>query len=276
MKLGIDSGNYAVKICGEHGLMTFNSSIGEARQVNLQQVHGQDDMVFEYEGESGFAGSLAMFESEFGGSIMGSNKMHRDTKLRTLIGIHRYVSLYNLNETEFDIVVGQPIINHTYEDKERMKVMLRGSHTIKVNGVEKTFNINRAEIAAECASAYWSNAKSGLVRIIDIGSGTVNYSTVLDGRFIDKDSGTLDFGMNTNKTTNLNALSRGIVTHVLKKWKATDQVVIVGGIAETVQSNLKEYLPNIEVLYPIFNQQYVSPIFANAIAFYLIGVNVYE
>lgn len=276
MKLGVDSGNYCVKICGEYGLLTFNSAIGEARQINLQQVHGQDDMVFEYEGESGFAGSLAEFESEFGGSIMGSNKMHRDTKLRTLIGIHRYITLYNLNETEFDIVLGQPIINHTHEDKERMKNMLRGSHTIKVNGFEKSLNINRVEIAAEGASSYWSNPKSGLVRIIDIGSGTTNYSTVLDGRFIDKDSGTLSFGMNTNKTNNLNALSRGIVTHVLKKWKANDQVVIVGGIAETIQPHLKEYLPNIEVLYPIYNQQFANPIFANAIAFYLIGVNVYE
>jgi plasmid segregation protein ParM len=31
-------------------------------------------MYFEYQGETGFAGSLALYESEFGGSIMGDTK----------------------------------------------------------------------------------------------------------------------------------------------------------------------------------------------------------
>jgi plasmid segregation protein ParM len=67
MRLGIDAGNYKVKICGERGLMDFISSIGEAREIKLHQNHGQDDMVFEYEGDTGFAGSLALYESEFSG-----------------------------------------------------------------------------------------------------------------------------------------------------------------------------------------------------------------
>jgi plasmid segregation protein ParM len=276
MKLGIDAGNFKVKICGEKGLMNFISAIGESRQINLQQVHGMDDMYFEYQGEKGFAGSLALYESEFGGSIMGDTKAHTDTKLRVLIGIHRYVSLYQIEDKEFDIVIGQPISKHTPEEKTRMKDMLKGWHTIIVNGIEKSFNIRNIEVAAEGVSAYWSNAKNGLVRILDIGSGTVNYSTVLDGRYIDKDSGTLTFGVNTNKTNNLQALTRGIITHVLKKWNSSDKTVIVGGIAEQILPNLNGYFSNVEVLYPIYNQQYVNPIFANAIAFYIVAVNIYE
>jgi plasmid segregation protein ParM len=277
MKLGIDAGNFMVKVAGEKGLMNFISAIGESRQINLQQVHGQDDMVFEYQGETGFAGSLALYESEFGGSLMGDSKAHNDTKIRTLIAIHRYVSLYQLEEKEFDIVVGQPITKHIPEEKSRIKEMLKGWHTIIVNGVEKSFNIRNIEVAAEGVSSYWStNPQSGLVRILDIGSGTVNFSTVYEKRFIDKDSGTLSFGVNTNKTNNIQALSRGIATHVLKKWNSQDKVLIVGGIAETIHPHLKEYFPNSEILYPIFNQQYASPIFANSIAFHIIGVNIYE
>jgi plasmid segregation protein ParM len=276
MRLGIDAGNYKVKICGERGLMDFVSAIGEARQINLQQIHGQDDMYFQYQGETGFAGSLALYESEFGGSLMGTTKAHTDTKLRVLIGIHRYISLYQVDEKEFDIVIGQPISKHNYDEKKRIKEMLKGWHTIIVNGVEKSFHIRNCEVAAEGVSSFWSNPINGLIRILDIGSGTVNYSTVLDQRFIDKDSGTLPFGVNTNKTDNLQALSRGIATHALKKWSPSDNTFIVGGIAEQILPHLKGYFSNIAVLYPIFNQQYANPIFANAIAFYIIGVNIYE
>lgn len=277
MKLGIDAGNYRVKVSGEYGLMDFHSAIGEGRELNLQQIHGDDDMWFEYEGEFGFAGSLALYESEFGGSILGDNKAHRDTLLRVLIGINRYCQLYQIEETVFDIIIGQPISSHTIEAKEKLKKMIKGQHTISVNGVEKTFSINQCEVAAEGVSSYWSGDRpEGLIRILDIGSGTVNFSTVLNGKFIDKDSGTIPFGVNTNKSNNLNALCRGIATHTSKKWNPNDNVFIVGGIAETVQPHLKEYFPNTEVLYPIFNQQYVSPIYANAIAFHMIAVNIYE
>jgi plasmid segregation protein ParM len=276
MKLGFDAGNYRVKICGDYGLMDFISTIGEARQINLQQVHGQDDMAFEYEGENGFAGTLALYESEFGGSLMGDTKAHRDTLLRVLIGIHRYTIIYNIEENEFDIVIGQPISKHIPEEKQRIKEMIKGRHTIIVNGIEKSFHIRRVECAAEGVSSFWSNPRTGLVRILDIGSGTVNYSTVLDQRFIDKDSGTLSFGVNTNKSNNIQALSRGIATHVLKKWDSQDKVLVVGGISEQIVEHLKTYFPNVEVLYPIFNQQHVNPIFGNAVAFYFIGVNIYD
>jgi hypothetical protein len=57
--------------------------------------------------------------------------------------------------------------------------------------------------------------------------------------------------------------------------ESEDKVLVVGGIAETALPHLKQYFPNVEVLYPIYNQQYVNPIYANAIAFYIVGVNVY-
>jgi plasmid segregation protein ParM len=154
--------------------------------------------------------------------------------------------------------------------------MLKGWHTIVVNGIEKSFHIRNVECAAEGISSFWSNPQNGLVRILDIGSGTVNYSTVFDQRYIDKDSGTLSFGVNTNKSNNLQALARGIATHTLKKWSPQDRVFVVGGISDTILPHLKQYFPNVEVLYPIFNQQYINPIIANAIAFYIIGVNIYE
>lgn len=276
MKLGIDAGNFKVKIAGEFGLMDFISAIGESRAINLQQIHGQDDMYFEYQGETGFAGSLALYESEFGGSIMGDTKAHRDTRLRVLIGIHRYITMYKIDEDEFDIVLGQPISKHNYEEKTKIKEMLVGDHVISVNGIEKMIHIRNIEVAAEGVSAYWSNPQSGMIRLLDIGSGTVNYSTVFEQRYIDKDSGTLQFGVNTNKSNSLHSLARGIATHTLKKWNIDDSIFVVGGIAETILPHLKEYFPTVEVLYPKYSSQLVNPIFANAISFYIVAVNIYE
>lgn len=276
MILGIDAGNHKVKIAGEYGLMDFISAIGESREINLKQVHGDDDMVFKYEGREGFAGSLALYESEFGGSLMGDSKAHEDAKIRTLIGLHRYSSIHNLNNESFQLILGQPISKHVESEKDKIKQMLIGSHSIEVNGIEKSFNINQIHVAAEGASAFFCNPCEGLVRIIDLGSGTCNYSTMIDGRFVDKESGTLHFGVNTNKTNDINALARGIATNTLKKWGSNDPVFVVGGIAEQIQTHLTDYYPNIQVLHPVFNKQFVSPIYANAIAFYNIAVNVYE
>jgi plasmid segregation protein ParM len=276
MKLGVDAGNFKIKIAGEHGLMDFISSIGEARELNLQQVHGNEDIVFGYKGEVGFAGTLAMYESEFGGSIMGDTKAHKDTLIRILIGIHRYISTYGITDKEFDIVIGQPISKHNINEKTRIKDMVRGWHTIIVNGIEKSFHIRNVECAAEGISCFWSNPQLGLVRILDIGSGTVNYSTINNQHYIDKDSGTLPFGVNTNKSNNIQALSRGIATHTLKKWNSQDNVFIVGGVAEIIIPYIKEYFPNAKILHPLYRQQLVNPIYANAIAFYIIAVNVYE
>jgi plasmid segregation protein ParM len=277
MILGIDSGNYMVKVVGEKGALSFISTIGEAREINLKQKHGEDDMYFEYEGKKGFAGTLALYESEFCGSIMGGTKNHTDNKTRVLLGIHRYLTKFNLRDNQIQIVVGQPISMHNEDEKSQIRDMLTGKHTISVNEVEKTFWITSVIVAAEGGSAYWSGKqKEGLIRLIDVGSGTVNCCTILDSRFIDRESETLNFGANTTKTKDLSALARGIATHTLKKWNREDEVYVVGGIAEEIATPLQQYFNRVQILYPILNELYIKPVYANAVAFYRIGVSVYE
>jgi plasmid segregation protein ParM len=277
MILGIDSGNYMVKVVGEKGALSFISTIGEAREINLKQKHGEDDMYFEYEGKKGFAGTLALYESEFCGSIMGGTKNHTDNKTRVLLGIHRYLTKFNLSDNQIQIVVGQPISMHNEDEKSQIRDMLTGKHTISVNGVEKTFWITSIIVAAEGASSYWSGKqKEGLIRLIDVGSGTVNCCTILDSRFIDRESETLNFGANTTKTKDLSALARGIATHTLKKWNREDEVYVVGGIAEDIASPLQHYFERVQILYPMLNELYIKPVYANVVAFYNIGVSVYE
>lgn len=275
--IGIDAGNNRVKVFGERGEDIFLSDLGEYRDLKLTNKMMKDDMIYEYNGVKGFAGTLAQRESEFGGSMMGTNKAHTDMLIRVLIALHRYSQA---QETNFNIIIGQPIINHTESYKNKMRDMLIKEHIFTLNDIEKRIIINRVEIAAEGASAYWSAPKKGKVRIIDAGSGTVNIATIENGMYIDKESDTLNFGLNTNISKDLNAFSRRVAINCLKKWNRNDEVYIVGGNAEGLLVPMLYHFPNAKVLKPVVEEngktKILPPVFANAVAFYKIAKKVYK
>lgn len=275
MILGIDAGNRKTKIVTEKGAYMFESTIGEYRERKLVERFGDDDMVFEYEERKGFAGTLARYESEFGGSRKGDSKAHEEAKLRILLAIHRHS-----NDIVNDIVVGQPISTHSESEKVKIQDMLKGTHFLKVdygNGfLEKKIIIRRVLVAAEGCSAILCRPQQGLVRLIDVGSGTVNFGTINDMRFIDRDSFTERFGLETNKTKDMEAIARKIANVALDKWHENDKVLLIGGGAIPLFEHLKTYFPNCELLKPIHNNQELSPAFANAVAFYRIGEMLYE
>jgi plasmid segregation protein ParM len=199
--IGIDAGNNEVKACGPSGVDKFPSDIGEYRDRRLKQQHSPDDMVWEYNGKKGFAGTLARYESEYNGKMMGSTKAHEDTLLRVLLALHRQ------DDEVFHLVVGQPIESHTEVQKAKIITMLTGAHRITVNGRAKTLHIADVKVAAEGGASYWSCPVPGVVHQLDIGSGTINWATLIDGRYIDKDSFTMGFGANNTKTYDLEAMA---------------------------------------------------------------------
>jgi plasmid segregation protein ParM len=262
MIFGIDAGNYKVKARWQGGVGDFLSDIGEYRDVNLKQAHGPDDMIFEYDGRMGFAGSLAKYESEFCGSIMGDSKAHEDAKLRILLALHRFGG----SAVNFDIVVGQPIKKHNDTEKALIKKMLTGKHELTVNGERKVFIINRVEIAAEGASAFWCKPGPGKRRIIDPGSGTVNCATL--------------FGTETSKTNDPDSLARAVAAAMSKKWSiARDPIDLIGGKAEELEEPFKKYFPNLQVMRPLVNidgtLRPVHPVYCNASAFFEIAKRVF-
>lgn len=274
MILGIDAGNEDTKVCGPFGISKFASAIGPYRERNLRQTFGEDDMEFEYEGRKGFAGTLVKFECDWVNTRKGDSKAHFEAKLRVLLAIHRYG-----DDKEYDIVVGQPISTHSPEQKQAIKKMLLGDHELTVNGSKKAFTIRQVEVAAEGGSASLADPKKGLVRIIDIGSGTVNFATLYDMRYVDRDSFTVSVGMATARNKNYADMAQGIANEALQRWKDSDYIRLVGGGAEVLYPYLKEYFPNCEVLTPKIQSaemiQMVHPVYANAVGFYQIAVKIY-
>ncbi len=270
MIVGLDAGNYEVKAVFQGGHDRFPSDLGEYRERNLEQRFSENDMVVEYWNKKFFAGTLAKYESEFSARIMGDSKWHEDCKLRILIALHR------IGHDVYQIVVGQPIGKHVHQEKEEIKGMLKGHHTVTINSTRREFFIPRVEVAAEGGSAFWASPRDGLVRIIDIGSGTVNCATLHNKRYIDRDSFSIMVGMNTTKTRDMSALARNIAAEAGKKWSKNDMVKVVGGAGESMAPYLQEHFPRTEVIRPSIGRQVLSPVFANAVGFYRIGAGIYD
>lgn len=263
--VAIDAGNYETKFYDGQQIKRYPSVIGyDWRERNLKQQQGEFDFEWEYRGQKGFAGTLALYESECAESRKGDSKAHPDALLRILIALHQFTDV-----TEQKIVVGQPIKTHTPDEKQLIKEMIVGRHELTVNGKRRLLLINRCEVAAEGVTAGLLVPGGGTVRVIDIGSGTVNYGTLIDRRFNDKGSFTLTQGMETIRTPDPIAFGRQIALRALAYgWSKDDAVYLCGGGTEPLIDAIRAYLPNTQ---PIVG----DPVTANVRAFYLIARRLY-
>jgi len=264
--IGIDAGGHAVKLYDGRQFRQFPAAIGyDWRERNLRQKHGEHDYEWEYNGERGFAGTLALYESQMAETTKGDTKAHPDARLRVLIALHQFAQ-----GIEHDIVVGQPIKTHTPEQKELIKGLLRGRHDITVNGERRIIVVRRCEVAAEGVSAGLLIPGMGRRRVIDIGSGTVNFGTLIDRRFTDQGSGTLVLGMDTILNPDPSAFARHIAAYAIRLgWNKREVVDLCGGGAEGLQPELRKLFAAAELIKPGMSA------LVNAEAFYLIAKGLY-
>lgn len=266
--VGIDGGNNEVKVVGEKNTFKFYSNIGEYRELRLESTF-VDKMVFDYKGRKWFGGDLARRESEWLGSMSGDSKAHEELLIRVLLALHRYS-----DETSFRIVVGQPISKHLPRYKDAIKSLLIGTHEFTLNDVTKQITVEQCAVVAEGAGAFWSNPKRGLIRIIDVGSATVNCVSIQDGEYIDKDSFTIKGGVDS-ESSDLFSIARSVSMKALKKWARKDNVYVAGGCAEQMIEPFQYHFTNVRVLNPQIKTEggisQLHPVFANAMGFYNVG-----
>lgn len=270
LKVGADVGRRNVKIYDGENFITFPSIVGEYRELRFKDsLSLEDSFIVTINNEKYFVGSLAQRESEFCRQLLVEDKATDDFVVLTLLG------LFLTDEVEFDVVTGLPISLHTESNKVALKNLLEGVHDIEVNGVKKKLSINRVRVSVEGGGAFWANPKDGLVRIIDGGSKTINYITVLNKRLVDRDSGTLNFGFDTNVSNDIKQMCTRIAGELGKKWGKYDEVYTVGGNAEILADYLTGYFPNVKPYLldkKIKNGKDVDlNMFANAIGYYNIG-----
>lgn len=281
--LGIDAGNHMAKVAGPFGTDSYRTALCSWFERDIVEMHGADDMEFDIDGRKGFAGTIAVYEDEFGGgSMFGDTKAHEDTKIRVLLSIYRYGKKYGIDIKEVSLVTGQPIISHKDTDKAKIQDMLTGHHSFTVNGEDLAFHITEVGVGAEGAGAFWSDVRAGKIRQIDIGSGTVNCATVIDKLFINNASSTFNFGMETVKRKeDLASVARGVIQNTTKlKWDRSDNVRVCGGIAKDILPYIANYYSKAELLQPVLQEgshvTVADPVFANAIGFYKLARNTFR
>lgn len=273
--LGIDAGNHMAKVAGEYGIDSYRTAICEWFERDIVEMHGADDMEFEINDRKGFAGTIAVYEDEFGGgSMFGDSKAHADTLIRVLLAIYRYIKKYCPGVENVSLVTGQRIISHKDAEKKKIIEMLKGTHEFTVNGEWQRIHIHDVAVGAEGSGAYWASPEVKTVRIIDVGSGTVNCATVVDKRYINNASDTFNFGMETvNNKDDLASVARGIVRGTTKlKWGKNDTVLICGGIAKDILPFIADHYSSADLLQPLLkngsNVTVADPVYSNAIGFY--------
>lgn len=278
LNLGVDAGNYRAKVAGPYGVDSYRTAICDWFERNIEEDFGEDDMEFNFNSRKGFAGTLASFEDQFGGGAMyGNSKAHEDTLIRVLLAIHRYTQKYCPGFTKFNIVAGQPIVSHKKSEKGKLAEMLKGEHMITINRKLYRYTIEEVGIAAEGSGAYLSCPQDGKVRIIDIGSGTVNCATINQNKHINTASDTLDYGVETSGgVDNIDNIARGVIrSSTALKWSKGDTVMVCGGVTSEVIPLLAEHFTHIRPMIPQLNAidgtHAQLPTYANAVGFYEIA-----
>lgn len=271
--LGVDAGNHRAKVAGVYGVDMYRTAICDWFERDVAESFGEDDMEFEVSGRRGYAGSIAAYEDIYGGGMYGESKAHEDTLIRILLAISRYRAKYCPRFERFSIVTGQPIKTHKPDEKRLIADMLRGEHIFTVNGVKQCITIEEVGVAPEGSGAFWSSPQAGTVRIIDIGSGTVNCATIVDKHHINTASDTFNFGMETVGSAELGATARGIIRRTTElKWRNSDAVYVCGGVANEMLPFIKAHYPSARTVAPQLRRHegvsVLHPIYANAVGFY--------
>lgn len=276
--LGLDAGNYKIKVCGFYGVSSYSSAICPWFSRDVEEIFGSDDAEYEIDGMRGFSGTIAEYEDAFGGeSMYGLSKAHNDTKVRVLVSIYRYIKEHNLSVRTVSLVVGQPIKRHVKEEKDSIINMLKGNHIFTVNGERVELNIENVGVCAEGSGSFWSLPINPDVRVIDLGSGTCNLASVRNKKFLNNMSDSLNFGANTGRSKReIEDIATGIIRATTRlQWNVDDLVYVCGGIAEEITFYIKKHYKNAEALYPPLEDcndaSRVNPIYSNVIGFYNIA-----
>jgi plasmid segregation protein ParM len=278
--IAIDAGAYEVKGRTRDEVFKFRSTIGPYRHLHLGNADGNEmeagDFIVEYEDEKLFVGNIAWRECHAIREPRDISKAHEETKIRVLVAVHKY------GKTKGNcLVIGQPIRGMVDKDREKIENMLKGSHTITVNNVKKTFYIEDVKVAPEGSGAYFSmeDRPEDIANIIDAGSGTFNYLRVEDGYFIDRKSGTLAFGAETHMEMTEKQMAVAILAEIRGKWNLYEPTYLCGGIAEYLLPYIKEHFNNIQLIKPVLYRtngpKAYSPQYANAFGYYSMGKAVF-
>lgn len=265
--ISIDTGRDKTKIATHNKRISLKSIVGDWHVRNLSNGGDYEVIIND---KKHFVSDLAEKESYAPRRMSTESKIHEETKILfiTALGIVA-------EEVRPKIITGVPVEQFTPDVKEGMLNLLKGEYYIEVNNQLKNIIVEDFLIAPEGGGTYWYALSqfpfldSSKVRIVDIGSRTVNYVTINNKKYINKDSGTLNYGafMLEEKSLQPEQFASKVVADLSKKWleydKSNDIVLLTGGGSIDLQKWLKPQFPNCRLI--------DEPVFANVLGYYKMG-----
>lgn len=272
--IGCDMGRNESKFySGNNHKIKFRSTVGEWHQRNLNNEGDYDVMI---DGTNYFIGDLALKESYLPRDMTTENKIHQETFLLFLTGV-----AFLANEQNIVVSTGLPVNQFNPKIKSDLVNLLQGKHTVTFrNNSTKSFFINDITACPEGGGSYWHemnnypSLRQGKIRVVDIGSRTINYCTIDDSNYVNKDSDTLSYGAIKlkNSKTNSQEFARKIVADLSSKWMEYDEdndtILLTGGGAILLQMLLKPHFKNMIVS--------SDPVYSNVFGFYNLGMSKYR
>lgn len=250
--VGIDTGRKATKVAGDR-IITFPSAVGTARALRLESKQDYDVVI---DGEHLFVGRLAE-ESLDRREMASESKLHPETRALFLTAL-----ALEANGEPLSITTGAPVAQHTPENQILFGALVKGSHQVRINGQEQMLNVEKVNLVPEGAGAWWHEVlndqgkicdqaliRQDVTRIVDLGSRTVNYLTLLEGRYLDRASGTFNYGcMELEQAEgNPEQLARRILADLTWCWpdmRRTNLLFLTGGGALIMRDSFVQAFPS--------------------------------
>jgi plasmid segregation protein ParM len=264
----LDVGRSETKVFDGSVKYSFPSYCGVYRPLRLEREITEHDMIVEWNGGKWYVGEIARDESDDGIQNFLSSKVTMDTKLLGLVALHRIVK----NGEEFELVTGHPIENHVPIEKEGMRNLFVGEHELTINGVYKRFTVTKGTVVPECAAAQFIiPQKHNVAHGVDVGGATTNFVTWEKGKWIDRLSGTLPFGLEKIRNMSIDQFARLIANGIAQRiLQFRGSIYVMGGAAQPLAIALQKQIRNAPVI------ALEDGKFSNVRAYYEIGVKLRE
>jgi len=262
--VSIDCGRRAVKAFNGQRALSIPAVVGEWRERNVSEGGNYSISI---NNEKYFVGDLAANESRFRREMVTQSKIHEETKILTLSAL----ALMAVPGERIKLVTGLPVEQHTPDIKQEYIRLLSGRYDVEVNGTRSTIALGEDDIGItiEGGGAYWANNPGRMCRVIDLGSRTINALTIKNGKFIDVDSFTLNYGCieieNAGTDAAAEQLARRVYADLSRRWLnvKSEKILLAGGGALAMGNWMQEYYPTARIV--------EDPINANARGNYWLG-----
>lgn len=225
----------------------FPSAVGDPTDQYLPNRRRKTDIMITTTTATKFLGTLALEESTDGSRLMTKTKIHEDTKLLILAAVARFVGDQHVS---IKLTTGLPVKMHR-DEKEAMKRLLIGDYALVINGKKRQFTIKQVNVAHEGPAAYTyfcrdeatGKGRGGLIRFVKLGSRMCSYGTVENGRYINAQSGSLDYGMET-----VGNIVHKAVADLSKVWSDFGaETILFGGGAAVRRGSFGQFFPRLVV-----------------------------